>query len=190
MRFGSPLLRRVDGWVMGAALVGLVADVSYGQVHDSDRRVLPNPAADDARSNMLHPELRRKVSPAAKQPERTAKRRQPQWVFPIGGLVTGGLAAGAVVTHAAARERQEELRSLHLSASECFRSSSARCQRASVLADEVERGRNAAWALGSGAVAAASATVLLWWFWEVDEPVVVGIGPGFEHVKVNWTHAF
>lgn len=133
MRFGSPLLRRVDGWVMGAALVGLAADVSYGHVHDGDGQVLP---------------------------------------------------------YAAARESQEELRSLHLSASECFRSSSARCQRASVLADEVERGRNAAWALGLGAVAAASATVLLWWFWEVDEPVVVGIGPSFEHVKVSWTHAF
>lgn len=63
MRFGSPLLRRVDGWVMGAALVELAAGVSYGHVHDGDGQVLP---------------------------------------------------------YAAARERQEELRSLHLSASECF----------------------------------------------------------------------
>lgn len=130
------------------------------------------------------------TSPVEERQTRFTQRRQPQWVFPIGGVVTGSLAAGAVAMSSSAGQHRDELRELDLGTSECRGRTSVRCSEASRLADAVEQRRAVALALGLGAVAAAGATVLVWWLWEVEVPVEVALMPASEELKVGWTYAF
>lgn len=129
---------------------------------------------------------------AAVGPEdgRTAKRRHPEIVFPVGGLVTLGLGAAATWSFLDAGAKHDELRELEIGASECRNSGSARCRRADDLADTTESRELLGWGLAGGAVLAAGATVLVWWLWETDVPVDVAYKRDSGELSVRWSHAF
>lgn len=121
---------------------------------------------------------------------RTTKRRHPEIVFPVGGLLTLGLAGAATWSFLDARDKHDELRTLQLGPSECRNSGSTRCQRADDLADTTETRELLGWGLAGGAVVAAGATVLVWWLWETDVPVDVAYEREDGKVSVRWSHAF
>ena len=122
--------------------------------------------------------------------ERTAKRRHPELVFPIGGLLTLGLGAAATWSFVDANSKHEDLQKLDIGPSECARSTSDRCRRADDLGDTAESRELLGWGLAGGAVVAAGATVLVWWLWESDVPVDVAYQRENGEVSVRWTHAF
>lgn len=123
-------------------------------------------------------------------PERTVKRRHPEWVFPIGGAVTLGLGAVATWSFLDAKDKHDELQRLQIGPSECSSSGSARCRRADDLGDETESRLALGWGMAGGAVVAAGATVLVWWLWETDVPVDVAYRRDNNELSVRWSHAF
>lgn len=123
-------------------------------------------------------------------PDRTVKRRHPEWVFPIGGAVTLGLGAVATWSFLDAKDKHDELQGLRIGPSECNSSGSARCRRADDLGDETESRLALGWGMAGGAVVAAGATVLVWWLWETDVPVDVAYERDNNELSVRWTHAF
>jgi hypothetical protein len=121
---------------------------------------------------------------------RTTKRRHPEIVFPVGGLLTLGLGAAATWSFIDANAKHDDLQQLAIGSSECRDSGSARCRRADDLADTTENREILGWGLAGGAVVAAGATVLVWYLWETDVPVDVAYRGDNGELSVRWNHAF
>ncbi len=123
------------------------------------------------------------------EPERLTTVRHPWIVFPIGGLLTAGLAYGAWYNVERGRETHELAAELGLTAFDCEdATANAACQRAANLRRQGREADTRAWWLGGGAVLAAATTGIVYWLWETEVPVSVSFDPtqNYGEMRLNY----
>jgi hypothetical protein len=117
--------------------------------------------------------------------------RHPWIVFPIGGLVTAGLAYGAWHNVERRSETYDLIANLRLEVNECVgATSNANCERAADLRRQRDAAEGRAWWFGGGAVVAAAATGIVYWLWETEVPVSVSVEPSGTYGEMRWHYAF
>lgn len=131
----------------------------------------------------------------APPPERSTQRyervRHPWIVFPVGGVVTAGLALGAVSNIVQGRDMYDSVLELQLSPGECSSgNSTARCARADNLRQRTRDADTRAWLFGGGAAVAAIATGIVYWLWETEIPVSASINPASQYSEVTFSYDF
>lgn len=131
-------------------------------------------------------------APALERPSQRYERvRHPWIVFPVGGVVTAGLALGAVSNIVQGRNAYDSVLALDLSAGECRGgNSTARCQRAEALRERTGDADTRAWLFGGGAAVAAIATGVVYWLWETESPVSASINPASQYSEVTFSYDF
>jgi tetratricopeptide (TPR) repeat protein len=110
---------------------------------------------------------------AATDSARTVKTRHPAIVFPIGGVLTAGLAAGAWLQFREGQQAYEDVVSLNLRGTSCVGVTEGVCAQAAEARERSRSAERVGYWLTGGAALAAVATVATWWLWETEVPVAV-----------------
>lgn len=125
----------------------------------------------------------------SKPASRTTSTRHPWVVFPVGGLVTAGLAAGAAINFDLGQQRYNEVRDIHVPPNACNANRQrAECESIRRLKREGDRADALGLGLSIGAGAMAIATVVTYWLWETEVPVEVQAGKS--SAMLRWGYDF
>lgn len=119
----------------------------------------------------------------------TTSTRHPWVVFPIGGVITAGLAAGAVLSLDLGQRRYDEIRDIDVPPNGCSGNRQvAECASIRQLKREGDRADALGLGLSIGAGAVAIATVVTYLLWETEVPVEVQAGKS--SAVVRWGYDF